>query len=383
MKKGGKLEGWKVEKLGDVIQLEYGKPLPPSKRSEKGKYPVYGANGEIARSNEYYYDKPTMIVGRKGSAGEINLTEKKFWALDVTYFVTFDDKKYDLQFLYYLLSKLELTKLAKGVKPGINRNDVYSIEVAIPPLPEQQRIVHVLDEAFASIAQAKSNAERNLVNARELFEAIQRELFDGIGNKKSEVKMLGDIATFRNGINFTKASKGETVNIVGVKDFQNYFWVPLDNLDSVTIDGKLNETDYLRKGDILAVRSNGNQQLIGRSILAGDVTEKTTHSGFTIRIRFETKDVFPEYLCHYLKSEKARKQLISGGAGISIKSLNQTTLSELPISLPPLAEQRAIVGRLEALSAETGRLEEIYQSKVEGLEELKRSVLGKAFGGEL
>jgi type I restriction enzyme S subunit len=75
--------------------------------------------------------------------------------------------------------------------------------------------------------------------------------------------------------------------------------------------------------------------------------------------------------------------LISGGAGISIKSLNQTTLSELPISLPPLAEQRAIVGRLEALSAETGRLEEIYQSKVEGLEELKKSILGKAFDGEL
>ena len=75
--------------------------------------------------------------------------------------------------------------------------------------------------------------------------------------------------------------------------------------------------------------------------------------------------------------------MISGGAGISIKSLNQTTLSELPISLPPLAEQRAIVGRLEALSAETGRLEEIYQQKVESLEELKKSVLAKAFEGNL
>ena len=215
----------------------------------------------------------------------------------------------------------------KAGLPSIKKSVLETWQIRYPqPVPEQQRIVSVLDEAFMSIAQVKANAERNLVNVRELFEAAQRELFEGIGNKKSEVKLLGDVATFRNGINFTKASKGETVKIVGVKDFQNYFWVPLDNLDSVTIDGKLNETDYLRKGDILAVRSNGNQQLIGRSILAGDVTEKTTHSGFTIRIRFESKDIFPEYLCHYLKSEKARKQLISGGAGISIKSLNQTTL---------------------------------------------------------
>ncbi|MDQ3004680.1 MAG: restriction endonuclease subunit S [Chloroflexota bacterium] len=128
-------KGWAKEKLGNVIQLEYGKPLPHTQRKPNGKHPVYGANGEIDRSDEYYYDKPTMIVGRKGSAGEINLTEKKFWALDVCYFVTFDDKKYDLRFLYYLLSKLELTKLAKGVKPGINRNEVYAIDVNIPPSP--------------------------------------------------------------------------------------------------------------------------------------------------------------------------------------------------------------------------------------------------------
>jgi type I restriction enzyme S subunit len=170
-------KSWEVRKLGEVIKLEYGKPLPDDKRNPSGAYPVYGANGEKGRTNEFYHNKETIILGRKGSAGELNLTEEKFWPLDVTYFVTFDEKKYDLVFLYHLLSLLELPKLAKGVKPGINRNEVYSIIVQIPPLPEQQRIVTILDEAFASIAKTKAKAEQNLKNAKELFESYKNELF--------------------------------------------------------------------------------------------------------------------------------------------------------------------------------------------------------------
>ena len=79
------------------------------------------------------------------------------------------------------------------------------------------------------------------------------------------------MATFRNGMNFTKGSKGEVIKIVGVRDFQKSFWVPFENLESVTINGKLNETDFLKEGDILAVRSNGNPELIGRTLLAGKV----------------------------------------------------------------------------------------------------------------
>ncbi|PIZ65774.1 hypothetical protein COY15_02380 [Candidatus Roizmanbacteria bacterium CG_4_10_14_0_2_um_filter_39_12] len=94
---------WLTVKLGEVIKLEYGKPLPKSARRADGKYPVYGANGIKSWSNSFYYDQATIIVGRKGSAGEINLTEEKFWPLDVTYFVKFDDTKYNLKYLYNLL----------------------------------------------------------------------------------------------------------------------------------------------------------------------------------------------------------------------------------------------------------------------------------------
>lgn len=182
-----------LQKLGEVIKLEYGKPLDKTRREITGLYPVYGANGEKARSNEYYYDKESIIVGRKGSAGEINITTEKFWPLDVTYFVTFNDRKYNLKFLFHLLSTLNLPKLAKGVKPGINRNDVYSLDVLIPPLPEQKRIVKILDKAFAAIDKTKANAEKNLQNSRELFDSYLNKVFANPGEDWEE-KKLGEMA---------------------------------------------------------------------------------------------------------------------------------------------------------------------------------------------
>ncbi len=170
-------DDWERTKLGDVLKLEYGKPLPDANRAGNGKYPVYGANGEKARSDSWYHASPSIIIGRKGSAGEIRLSEEKFWPLDVTYFATFDRSRFDLKFLYYLLITLELPSMARGVKPGINRNDVYALGVSIPALREQQRIVAILDEAFAGIAAAKANAEKKLKSIGDLFAGLSQQLF--------------------------------------------------------------------------------------------------------------------------------------------------------------------------------------------------------------
>ncbi|HEY5124517.1 MAG TPA: restriction endonuclease subunit S, partial [Ignavibacteria bacterium] len=150
-----------------------------TKRKADGKYPVYGANGIKNRTNEYYYNKFSIIVGRKGSAGEINLSEKRFWPLDVTYFVIFDEKKYDLFFIYYLLIKLELFKLAKGVKPGINRNEVYSLDVHVPSLNEQKQIVKKLKESFWAINKIKENSEKKMMRLEELKKSILYKAFKG------------------------------------------------------------------------------------------------------------------------------------------------------------------------------------------------------------
>ncbi len=345
---------WEEKNLGEVITLEYGKPLPDDKRTPDGKYPVYGANGEKDRTNEFYYDKPSIIVGRKGSAGEVNMTEKRFWPLDVTYFVTFDEKKYNLKFLFNLLLTLNLPKLAKGVKPGINRNEVYGISVKTPPLPEQERIVGLIDDVFEKVAKAKENAEKNLQNARELFES------------------------YLHGVDADKESIGSLVNITTGK---------LD-VDAAKEDGKYPFFTCAR--EIYAIDKYAfdcEAILLAGNNAVGDFNVKHYKGKFNAYQRTYVITVNDEnrvlYRYLYFQMLKSLKEFKQKSVGVGTKFLKLGMIKEMRIALPPIKDQASIVAKLDVLSADTKKLEAIYQQKLADLEELKKSVLHKAFNGEL
>ena len=225
--------------------------------------------------------------------------ERMITAVDCT-IVRFNPKQLIPEFFNYFSQSLDYLKAVEAETTGttrkrISRNNLGQVAVPAPPLPEQHRIVGILDEAFEGIATAKANAEKNLQNARALFEGHLQSVFTQRGEGWVE-RRLGELATFRNGINFTKSSRGDSVKIVGVKDFQKNFWAPRDNLDAVTIVGTLTDSDTLKENDILFVRSNGNMELIGRCLLVGAVVEKITYSGFTIRARLNESGLSPRYL---------------------------------------------------------------------------------------
>lgn len=264
----------------------------------------------------------------------------------------------------------------------ISRSNLALTPIPVPPLAEQKRIVSRLDGALAGLAGADDNARMNRENASAIFESYLESIFARRGPEWKD-KPLGDLVDFRNGVNFTGASRGEHVKILGVKDFQTNYWAPLENLAEVTTNGTLTDSDLLRENDLLFVRSNGNMALIGRCMLVGRVPVRVVHSGFTIRARLTGDEVAPQYLCHFLKSAGTRQRMISGGIGTNIKSLNQTTLSNLDVPIPPRAEQERIVRSLERLSRDTERLERVYEDKVSALDALKRSLLHHAFSGQL
>lgn len=170
-------EGWEEKKLGDILSLEYGKALSQEERVSDGLYPVYGANGIKNRTNNFYVDELSLIVGRKGSAGEINYTESKFWPLDVTYFTKFDKNVLELDFLYYLLMMHNLPSLAKGVKPGINRNDVYAIDVFIPSCETQKEVVLIMNALNIQVKKLEESYKTKLSNLAELKKSILQKAF--------------------------------------------------------------------------------------------------------------------------------------------------------------------------------------------------------------
>jgi len=376
------MNSWVKRSLGEVCTLQRGFDLPTRQR-EKGDHPLISSSGCIDSQAEVKVSGPGVVTGRSGSIGSVFFVEKDFWPLNTTLYVK-DFHGNDPRFIFHLLNKFDLKRFAGGTGvPTLNRNSVHSELVYIPStISEQKRIVAIVDNAFEGIDRTIANTKKNLTNARELFENYLNAAFtqkdDGWVEKK-----LGDIATFRNGLNFTKNSKGESIKIVGVKDFQNNFWIHEEQLDSVTLDGDLKEIDILRKGDILTVRSNGNKELIGRCVLIGDLSGKTSHSGFTIRIRIEREDIHLPFIVHFLKSMELRKQLVECGGGINISSLNQQGLSLITMRFPSFAEQKAIVAIINEIATETQRLESIYRQKLAALNELKQTILQKAFTGEL
>ena len=172
--------GDNVVKVGDILSLEYGKALERQQRSETGKYLVYGANGPIGRTDQYLCEGKTIIVGRKGSVGEIVVALENNWPVDVTYWVKFDSNLYDFDFLYYLLRGLKLQSMAKGVKPGLNRNDVYALKVHVPQsINEQRNIAQKLNKLHEQSQELERIYTKQIADLDELKQAILKKAFNG------------------------------------------------------------------------------------------------------------------------------------------------------------------------------------------------------------
>ena len=162
------------------------------------------------------------------------------------------------------------------------------------------------------------------------------------------VPLMGEIADFKNGLNFTRSDTGESLRIVGVGDFQSNMIVPVASLSSVSLDTAVGPDYMLQPGDVVFVRSNGNPELVGRSMLVPEEIGRTSFSGFTIRARFDQSRANPKYLAHFFKSSAFAERMKTVGQGANIRNLSQGVLSELPIPLPDIEVQREIVAEMDA-----------------------------------
>lgn len=153
---------------------------------------------------------------------------------------------------------------------------------------------------------------------------------------------LGDLAEFRNGINYNQKNFGTGIKVIGVVNFQNYIKPRYNELEEVNHEGVVKDEDILRNNDILFVRSNGNKDLIGRSLFIKYPPKPITFSGFCIRTRFTSHQAFPRFFAYLFRSDLIRKTLSAYGGGTNITNLNQKILSRLQVPLPPLPTQQRI-----------------------------------------
>ena len=169
-------ENWVWCRLGDIIDMIYGDSLTKAQCIEGAEYPVFGSNGIVGYFNKYLTDKRTIVVGRKGSAGALNVCHTPSWTTDVAYYIEETDFL-DFDFTYYLLKSLKLEELGKGIKPGVNRNEAYNITIPLPPLSEQKRIVAEIEKQFAKTKQLKEHIIANQQATEQLLKALLHQAF--------------------------------------------------------------------------------------------------------------------------------------------------------------------------------------------------------------
>jgi type I restriction enzyme S subunit len=177
--------------LGEICQFQYGNSLPASLRDGFG-YDVYGSNGVVGSHNEGLTTGSTVIIGRKGSVGEVNFSDNSCWPIDTTYYVDSSSTQQNLRWLFYTLKNLKLQSLNKATGvPGLNRNDAYRLKIPLPPLDEQKRIAAILDQAD----EIRRKRQHAIDRLNQLGQAIFHEMFGDITTNPMgwDTVKLGDV----------------------------------------------------------------------------------------------------------------------------------------------------------------------------------------------
>lgn len=190
---------------------------------------------------------------------------------------------------------------------------------------------------------------------------------------------LESLADFRNGINYSSANFGQGIKVISVADFQDYFSPRYHELSEIDPDGVVRSEDLLAENDIVFVRSNGNRDLIGRSLFIQGLDEHITHSGFTIRLRFFSHQVVPKFYAQLFKSNLIRRELSKSGSGTNISNLSQKILKEILVPLPPLSEQCKIAEILSAWDEAIAHTEEL----IAALEQRKKGLMQRLLADEV
>ena len=385
-------QGWEIKKLGEVCKVIAGQSPEGKFYNSKGiGMPFYQGKKEFS---EKYIGEPTtwttkitkeaeagdVLMSVRAPVGPVNFSTQKI-CIGRGLAAIRAGKNIDKEFLYNFLIKHEneIEGNAGAVFNSINKTQIEAIAIPLPPLPEQQRIVSILDKAFAAIDKAKANAEQNLKNAKELFESYLQEVFDKKGDGW-EIKTLGEVSKINYG--YTEKASFDEVGpkFLRITDIQEN-GVDWDTVPYCKCSDKDLPKYKLEKGDIVFARTGATT---GKSYLI-DNPPISVFASYLIRLRMNSINEFiPEFIYYFFQTKTYWDKINAGISGSAQGGFNATKLGELEFHFPKSkTEQQTIVRQLDALRAETQKLEGLYQKKIDNLEELKKSILQKAFNGEL
>lgn len=392
---------WTRFRLAEVARISAGNPAPQEKKLfENGKYPFFRTSdvgrirtGRIRNAEDQLNDSGikgltlhragTILLPKSGASTFLNHRV----VMDVDGYVSShlatvlpDTTKIDGQFLWYALLSVAAQDLSTDTAyPTLSLGQIKEIPVHAPPLDKQRRIVAVLDKAFAGIAAATANAQKNLTNARALFESeldaeivqVQAKFSGKSLSDACERITVGHVGPMKtrylaSGIPFLRSQN--------VRPFK----LALDNVLYIdeAFDAELKKS-RLQAGDVAVVRTGypGTAAVIPESL-------STANCADLVIIR-PSSALNPHYLAALLNSNTGKASVAGKLNGAAQKHFNVGAAKKMKVAIPSLTEQQRIVDRIELIDQKSRALHTVYQSKLAALSELKQSLLYKALTGEL
>ena len=375
---------WPSVSLADVCELKYGKSLPGAHRVG-GSVTVFGSNGIVGHHDESLTCGPTIVIGRKGSFGEVNYSDSSCWPIDTTYYVDSTCTEADLRWLSYRLAGLGLNRLNRAAAiPGLNREDAYRLRILFPPFPEQQRIAVVLHKAEVLLAKCREA----LAQLEELTQSIFFEMF-GDPTSRQESWNISNLRNIVSEFRYGTSNKSQSQGVPALR-IPNVTNSEIDTSDLKLVPVSLSERERLRllEGDLLFVRTNGNRSLVGRcAIYNRDVAAKSGRPGedfiyasYLIRARPKMDVISPVYLREFMLGPAGRRALRSRSKTSAGQfNINTESLGTIEVPIPPLDLQQEYARRVEAVA----KLRTGHRVHLAELDALFASLRYRAFRGEL
>ena len=397
-------QGWEFASLGDVIELKYGKGLTKLSRNG-GCYTVYGSNGVVGTHSNFLIENSCLVVGRKGSIGEVHVSKQPCWAIDTTYYA---DEFYEqpIKFWFHRLKALPLGQLNRASAiPGLNREDAYRLPIALPPLNEQHRIVAKIEALMARSQQVKEALEAIPPLLDQFRQSVLAAAFRGDLTADCRRQDNGEFLDYDFPSTWKKEKLGNLLDELrqGWSPKCEIFPSPCNDIWGVIkttavqslrfIEGENKQLPShleprpeleILEGDLLITRA-GPRARAGVTCLVSSVRPKLIACDKVYRFRVKESYVLPPYLAYFLNSASTISLIDELKTGISDSGVNltQEKFLAIPVWFPPIAEQQKIVNKVKTLFKIADEIEQQYQQAKPYLDQLDQSILAKAFRGEL
>jgi type I restriction enzyme, S subunit len=401
--------GWKMKNLGDLCQvIGGGTPSKDKAKYYSGDIPwatVRDMRSEVITETECKITKEAVkssatniipkgnvvIATRVGLGKVCLLGQDTAINQDLRGIVPIDPKVLSVRFLFWWLKSIAGTIVAEGTGAtvqGVKLPFVKSLQAPVPPLPEQRRIVGILDAAFDGIAKASANAEKNLQNARALFESHLQSVFTKHGDGWVQ-KPLSELCDIRHGFAFDGAEFSKNVPegkpfIITPGNFTEDGKLLFNEKNTKRFSGKQPSGFRFDVGDLVVVMTDlsSKMKILGKPAFVE--TDDVLHNQRIGRVIFLNDRIEKRLLYYFMMSEDFLKSIKESSTGTMVKHTAPKRILRNVISFPvDRKKQRAIISKLDDLRAETQRLESLYQRKLAALNALKKSLLHQAFTGRL